>query len=302
MMTFLPNIFIILVMIEFVLGNFANVFIALVNCIDWVKRQKISTAHGILTALAASRIGLLWTLIINWYATVFNPALYSLEVSIVFMVWTISNHCSIWLATSLSVLYLLKIASFSSLLFLHLKWKIKRVVLITLLGTLVFLVSHLAVVNIDETMQWNEYEGNITWKTKFRDIVHLSNMTVLTLANVIFFTMSLCVVLLIFSLLKHLKKMQLVAKDPDPSTKVHIRAMQTVISFLLLFAIYILALIISVWSSKSQQNKPCLMLWQVLIILYPSGHSFILIWGNKKLRQAFLSLLWQLKFWLKERK
>ena len=62
--------------------------------------------------------------------------------------------------------------------------------------------------------------------------------------NLICFTMSLtCFLLLTVSLWKHLKKMQLSGKgSPDSSTKVHIKAMQTVISFLLLFAIHFLAL------------------------------------------------------------
>ncbi|XP_032973654.1 taste receptor type 2 member 46-like [Rhinolophus ferrumequinum] len=298
MVSLLQSILSILVVAEFVLGNFANIFIALVNCIDWVKRQKISLAHQILTALAVSRIGLLWIIVINWYAIVFNPAFYSLEVRIVvYMVWTISNHFSLWLATSLSIFYLLKIANFSSFLFLQLKWKVKRVILMILLGTLVFLVFHLAVVTVDGNILMTEYEGNITWKTKLRDIVHLSNMTMFTLANVIPFTMSLTsFVLLIFSLWKHLKKMQLSGKgSQDPSTKVHIRAMQTVISFLLLFAIYILALIISTWSFYSLQDEPTFLWGQVFSALYPSGHSFIVIWGNKKLKQDFLSLLWQVR-------
>nr|XP_019600266.1 PREDICTED: taste receptor type 2 member 46-like [Rhinolophus sinicus] len=298
MVSLLQIILSILVVAEFVLGNFANIFIALVNCIDWVKRQKISFAHQILTALAVSRIGLLWLIVINWYAIVFNPPFYSLEVRIVvYTAWTISNHFSLWLATSLSIFYLLKIANFSSLLFLQLKWKVKRVILMILLGTLVFLVFHLAVVSVDANRAMTEHEGNITWKTKLREIVHLSNMTVFTLANAIPFTMCLTsFVLLIFSLWKHLKKMQLSGKgSQDPSTKVHIRAMQTVISFLLLFALYILASIISTWSFYSLQYEPTFLWGQVFSALYPSGHSFIVIWGNKKLKQDFLSLLWQVR-------
>ncbi|XP_019490425.1 PREDICTED: taste receptor type 2 member 19-like [Hipposideros armiger] len=304
MISLVLRIFSILIMTAFVLGNFANIFIALVSCIDWVKRQKISSVDGILTALAISRIGLLWVIVINWYATVFHSALSSSEVRIiVYVIWVMNNHFSLWLTTSLSIFYLLKIANFSSLLFLHLKWKVKRVVLMMLLGTLVFLVFHLAVASVSKSMQMKKYEGNITWKTKLRAIVHLSDMAVITLANFIPFTMSLtCFTLLIFSLWKHLKTMQLSGKGAqDPSTKVHIRAMQTVISFLLLFAIYFVTLITSVWSYNTTQNKLFVILCQVLGILYPAGHSFILIWGNKKLRQAFVSFLWQLRCWLKER-
>uniref|UniRef100_G1Q9B6 Taste receptor type 2 n=1 Tax=Myotis lucifugus TaxID=59463 RepID=G1Q9B6_MYOLU len=269
--------------IQFVLGYFANGFIALVNCIDWVKRQKISCADGILTALAVSRICLLCVLVLNWYATVLNLAFYSLDVKlIVHIVWMTSHHFSLWLATSLSIFYLLKIANFSSLLFLHLKWRAERVVIMILLGALKNFYLSLPQKYICVCI---EYKGNITWKTNLRNIIHLSNLTIFTLVNFIPFSVSLtAVLLLILSLWKHLKRMQL----SDPSTKVHVRAMQTVISFLLLFVIYFLAQIIAIWRPQTLQNNSVLMLCEVLGIMHPSTHSLILIWGNKKLRQAFL--------------
>ncbi|XP_070263952.1 taste receptor type 2 member 46-like isoform X2 [Myotis yumanensis] len=305
MIHLLRSILSILIIAQYVLGSFANGFIALVNCIDWVKKHKISCADRILTALAVSRICLLWIIVFNWYGTVLHPAIYSSEVrTIVYMAWVASNHFSLWLATSLSILYLLKIANFSSLLFLHLKWRAKRVVIMILWGTSVFFVFHLAVVGTDEKMKMNVYKGNITWESKLRDIAHLSNGIIFVLVHFIPFTMALtAVLLLIFSMWKHLKKMQLSGKGTqDPSTEVHIRAMQTVISFLLLFVIYFFAQIISFWNFSIMQNNSVPLLCQVFGILYPSSHSFILIWGNRKLRQAFLSLLRQLRCWLKERR
>nr|XP_014701098.1 putative taste receptor type 2 member 33 [Equus asinus] len=293
MVTLLPSIFSIVTMTEFILGNFANGFIAPLSFIDWVRRRKMSSADQILMALAVSRIGLHWVIIINWYTTVLHPVLYSLEVRIfVHIIWAVSNHFNIWLATSLSIFYLLKIANFSSLIFLYLKWRVKSVILVTLLGTLVFLFFYLAVICIDEETQINVYEGNITGKTKLRDILHVSNMTVFVLVHLLPFSMSLtCFLLLIISLWKHLKKMQLNGKGyQDPSTKVHIRAMQTVFSFLLLYASYLLALVILIWSSSRLQNELLLMFCEVLAVLHPLSHSFILIWGNKKLRQALKNI------------
>ncbi|XP_024431157.2 taste receptor type 2 member 50-like [Desmodus rotundus] len=214
----------ILLIAEFILGNFANVFIALVNGIDWVKRQKVSCADGILTALAVSRIGLLWVILLNWYATVLNPAFYSSEVrTTVYIAWVVSNHFSLWFAVSLNILYLLKIANFSSLFFLHLKWKAKRVVLMLLLGSSVFLACHVAVVSLDVKFGMIVYEGNVTWATNLWHIARLSDMTVFTIVHVIPFTMSLtALLLLLFSLWKHLKKMRLSGiGSQDASTKVH---------------------------------------------------------------------------------
>ncbi|CAK6443675.1 unnamed protein product [Pipistrellus nathusii] len=305
MINLLTSIFSILIIVQCILGSSANGFIALVNCIDWVKKHKISCADGILTALAVSRITSLAIIVFNWYGTVLHPAIYSSKVkTIVHITWVVSNHFSLWLACSLSILYLLKIANFSSLLFLHLKWRAERVVLMIFWGTFVFLVFHLAVVSTNAKMEMNVYKGNITWESKLSDIAHLSNVIIFILANFIPFTMSLtAILLLIFSLWKHLKRMQLSGKEfQDPSTEVHLRAMQTVIFFLLLFVIFFFAHIISVWNSSTQQNNSLQMLCKVLGALYPSSHSFILIWGNKKLRQAFLSFLRQVRCLLKERK
>ncbi|XP_036889760.1 taste receptor type 2 member 19-like [Sturnira hondurensis] len=304
MVSLLLSILSILLIAEFVLGNFANVFIALVNVIDWVKRQKVSCADGILTALAVSRIGLVWVILLNWYATVFNPGFYSSGVrTIVYTAWVVSNHFSLWLAASLSIFYLLKIANFSRLFFLHLKWKAKRVVLMILVGSLVFLVCYLPVMILELKLSINYYEGNITWVSTLWHILRLSDKTVFTIMHIIPFTMSLmALLLLLFSLWKHLKMMQLSGiGSQDESTKVHVRTMQTVISFLLFFFIYFLAQITSMWSFTTTQNNLGEILCQIFGILYSSCHSFILIWGNKKLRVAIRSYLWRLKCWLKER-
>uniref|UniRef100_A0A8C5ZNT3 Taste receptor type 2 n=1 Tax=Marmota marmota marmota TaxID=9994 RepID=A0A8C5ZNT3_MARMA len=269
MVNVLANIASILIIVEFVIGNFANVFIALVNCIDLINRQRISSADGILSALAVSRIGLLWVISINWYFTVLNPDIYRKQTEIIIHIaWAVTNHFSTWLATSLSIFYLLKIANFSNFIFLHLKKRERG------------------------TMQMNENIGNVTQNTKLKDITNFLNMTAFTLLNSMpFFISFICVLLLIYPLCKHLRRMRLHGKgSQDPSTKVHVRALQTVISFLLLLAVYFVSLTISDWSSK----KPVTLLCQAAGLLYPSSHSFVLIWGNRKLKEAFVSVLWQM--------
>ncbi|XP_072877423.1 taste receptor type 2 member 46-like [Chlorocebus sabaeus] len=305
MITFLSITFSILIMVIFFIGNVANGFIALVNSIEWVKRQKISFADQILTALAVSRVGFLWVLLLHWCATEFNLAFYSVEVrSTVYNVWVVTNHFSSWLATSLSMFYFLKIATFSNLIFLHLKRRVKNVILVMLLGSLLFLACHLLVINMNQIVQTKEYEGNMTWKIKLKSAMYFSNMTVTMLANFVPLTLTLIsFLLLISSLCKHLKKMQLHGKgSQDPSTKVHIKALQTVTSFLLLCAIYFLVIMLSVWNFDRLENKPVVMFYQTTIFSYPSAHPFILIWGNKKLKQIFLSALWNVRYWVKGQK
>nr|XP_054093943.1 taste receptor type 2 member 43-like [Callithrix jacchus] len=306
MISFLAIISSILVVVTFVIGNFANGFIALVNSIDWVNRQKISFADQILTALAVSRVGLLWVLLLHWYATVLNPAFYkSAEVRITtYSFWVVTSHFSNWLATGLSVFYLLKIVNFSNFIFLRLKRRVTSVIRVIMLGPLLLLICQLFVVNMNEIVRTKEYEGNMTWKIKLRNAICLSNMTITLLANLVPFTLTLIsFLLLICSLCQHLKKMHLHGKRcQDPSTKVHIKALQTVISFLLLCATYFLSVIISVWSFENMQKKAVFMFCQAIRFSYPSAHPFILIWGNKKLKQTFFSVWRQVRYWVKGQK
>ncbi|KAL4839525.1 hypothetical protein H8958_003485 [Nasalis larvatus] len=268
MITFLSITFSILIMVIFFIGNFANGFIALVNSIEWVKRQKISFADQILTALAVSRVGFLWALLLHWCATEFNLAFYSEEVRITtYNVWAVTNHFSSWLSTSLSVFYFLKIATFSNLIFLHLKRRVKNVILVMLLGSLLFLACHLFVLNMNQIVHIKEYEGNMTWKIKLRSAMYFSNMAVTMLVNFVPVTLTLMsFLLLICSLCKHLRKMQVHGKgSQDPSTKVHIKALQTVTSFLLLCAIYFLVIMLSVWNFERLENKPVFIFIKFLL-------------------------------------
>ena len=173
-----------------------------------------------------------------------------------------------------------------------------------LLWPLVFLICNLALVTLDESVWTKKYEGYLSWMIKLRNAIHLSNMAVPTLANFTPFILTLIsFLLLICSLCKHLKKMQLHGKgSQDPSTKVHIKALQIVISFLLLCVVYFVSVIISIWSFESLGNKPVFMFCQAIRFSYSSAHPFIVIWGNKKLKQTFLSVLWNVRYWVKGQK
>ncbi|XP_062051204.1 taste receptor type 2 member 19-like [Lepus europaeus] len=290
-------------MAEFVLGNFANCFIALVNCIDWVKKKKFSSVDGILTALAVSRIVLLWMILMYWDLTTFNPVSYGTQVRIaVQVVWLVAHHFSIWFATILSLFYLLKVANFSNVIFLHLKKNINSVILVVLLGSLLLLLCYFARIYMSDHPWVSEFEGNMAWKTNLTDIEQVLKLSMVTVANLIpFITSLICFLLLIYSQCKHIRKMQFHGKrSQDPSTKVHVKAVQTVLSFLLLFAFYFLVVTISIWYFKGQHSRLLLLLSHAFISSFPSIHSFVLIWGNRKLNRAFL-LIWQwVRRWLKK--
>ncbi|XP_021047550.1 taste receptor type 2 member 120 [Mus pahari] len=285
----------IIMMTEFLLGNCANVFIIIVNFIDCMKRRKISSADRIITALAIFRTGLLWAMLMNWHSYTFTADTYNFQMRVLGgITWAITNHFTTWLGTILSIFYLFKIANFSNSLFLHIKRKLDNVLLVIFLGSFLFLVAYLGAVNIQKIAWMNINEGNVTIRSILQDLTSITNMLLFSLINIVPFGISMnCVLLLIYSLSKHLKNMKFYGKGcQDQSTMVHIKALQTVVSFLLLYATYSSCVIISGWNLK---NGTVFLFCVTIGSSYPAGHSCILIWGNQKLKQALLLFLGQMR-------
>ncbi|XP_010641861.1 taste receptor type 2 member 13-like [Fukomys damarensis] len=299
------KIFTLITVMQFIIGNLSNGFIVLINFIDWVSERKLSSVDPILVMLAISRIGLVWHVLISWFPFMdhLSSAAYVQLISV--SLWVLFNHFSLWLATILSIFYLLKIASFSRPIFLYLKWRVKNVILMMMLAALVFLFLNLIVINT-HVEDWNHrFERITTWNSTVSDSAALSQLIMLEMImfSLIPFVLALIsFLLLIFSLWKHLQKMKLNSKGlRDPRTKAHTNALKIIISFLLLYTTYFLCLLVS-WISHIHQIKMVQVLSGTIGLLYPSSHSLILILGNSKLRQASLLVLRQLKCGTKDEK
>nr|QKE46333.1 taste receptor type 2 member 581 [Nannospalax galili]QKE46334.1 taste receptor type 2 member 581 [Nannospalax galili]QKE46335.1 taste receptor type 2 member 581 [Nannospalax galili]QKE46336.1 taste receptor type 2 member 581 [Nannospalax galili]QKE46337.1 taste receptor type 2 member 581 [Nannospalax galili] len=283
--------------VEFIIGNLGNAFMALVNIMDWVKRRKISSVDLILSALAVSRIAWLWLILMMLLISALSPAslITEKDVRILNISWTMTNHFSIWLATCLSIFYFLKIANFSSSLFLFLKWRVKKVVPVTMVVSLLFLFINIIVINIKIDTWFVGCKRNISYITRsnssgqfFRLILFCNIM----FALIPFTFFLLTFLLLIFSLWKHLKTIQHTTKGSgDVSTTAHVKVLQTVVSFLLLYTIFFLSLIFQLWNIGSQKKNTEILFFTVMELAFPSGHSCVLILGNTKLRRAFLSVM-----------
>ncbi|XP_028636689.1 taste receptor type 2 member 125-like [Grammomys surdaster] len=286
------------IIVQFIIGNVANGFIALVNIIDWVKRRKISLADQIITALAISRIDMVCSIYFITLISLLHPDL-QMAVKMVRIsnnTWIVANHFSIWLATCLSIFYFLKIANFSNYIFLYLRWRFKKVVSVTLLVSLVFLLLNILVMNIHIDIWNDESKRNLSFGFRSKNYTRFFRLSLLinTMFTLIPFTVSLLAfLLLIFSLWRHLKNIQYHDKDfKDLSTAAHIEALYMVVTFLLFYILFFLSLAIQLWTSTPQGKKN--LFYASIIITFPSVHSCILILRNRKLRQASLLVLWWL--------
>ncbi|XP_010988155.1 taste receptor type 2 member 3 [Camelus dromedarius] len=292
--------FLVLTASEFVLGMLGNGFIGLVNGSSWFKSKRISLSDFIITNLALSRTVLLGTLLVDGVLMVFSSKLHDegIVMQMIDIFWTFTNHLSIWLSTCLSVFYCLKVASFSHPAFLWLKWRVSRVVVWMLMSTLLLAcgstVSLVHEFKIYSVLSGIDGTGNMTEQVlKKRNeykLIHVLG----TLWNLLPLTVSLAsYFLLICSLGRHTRQMQRnCTGSRDPSTEAHYRAIKVILSFLFLFLLYFLSFLILSSSYFLPATKMIKMIGEVITMLYPAGHSYILILGNSKLKQTFMEMLW----------
>ncbi|XP_027731067.1 taste receptor type 2 member 7-like [Vombatus ursinus] len=292
------KIFMVLATGEFLLGILVNGFIALVNCIDWVKRKKLLPSDLILVSLAITRIGLLCGLMWNSYLILIYFGVPT-HVRIIDVFLVLTHNSNIWFATILSIFYFLKITSFSNPLFLWMKWRIDRMVFMLLGVPLIIYFSILF--PMIKTMHY--YYGVLFSSGKERNVsqeVQMSKSKLimlqlpLSLLSLIPFILStITFSLIIVFLWKHIRQMQLNATGSrDPSTEVHVQAMKAMSSFLILFLLYYMGFFVNYWSHSEAKNKLASLLGMSIMLLYPFGHSLILILWISKLRQT-LFWVWQ---------
>ncbi|XP_052028695.1 taste receptor type 2 member 123-like [Apodemus sylvaticus] len=299
--------------VEIVTGILGNGFIALVNIMDWVRRRRLSTVDQILTAVALFRLIYVWSMLICTLLFILCPHLpiRSEIFTTVAIIWVLNYHFSIWLATCLGVFYFLKIANFSNSFFLYLKWRVKKVILMIILVSLIFLTLNILSLGIYDQLSIDVYEGNMSYSlknspqfprkflfTNATEIFLIANSSHIFLPiNSLFmllpFTISLgAFFMLIYSLWKHNKKMQVNAKRPkDVSTMAHMKALQIGLSFLLLYAIYLLFIIMGILNLGLMKEIVRVLFDHISGAIFPISHSVVLILGNSKLRQATVSVL-----------
>lgn len=155
--------------------------------------------------------------------------------------WTVTNHFSIWLATSLSVFYFLKIGNYFKR-DVSLKLRVKQVVSVTLLSSLLIFFSNILIVNRCIDVWIDGHEANISYNAILNTATHISRLIILinTMFTLIPFTVSLTMfLLLIFLLWRLLKNMQGNATGfRDISTAAHIKALKMVVTFLSMYTFF----------------------------------------------------------------
>ncbi|NXO13789.1 TA2R7 protein, partial [Oriolus oriolus] len=286
-----------IITLETFAGTWINTFIICVLCIAWVKKKTLNSNEKILLLLGCSRF---CSLCISWaysfLSVIYPNYLYVHTIlQLVLFFQTFFNHCNLWFSACLCVFYCIKIASFRNSCFIYLKGKIDRIVPWLLLGSgILALALGIIAYNIANKPHCNNRnstaQGNF-WEASIRMDKHLfPSFFLLGFGYAASFTAVIfSAVFLLFSLWTHKRKMQTNSMK-NLSMDAHIRAMKSILSFLVMYSINFVCLVLNmVYVTKKRSHMTFLIV--VFQYTFPGVHSLILIFSNPKLEKALLKIL-----------
>ncbi|XP_005407155.1 PREDICTED: taste receptor type 2 member 1-like [Chinchilla lanigera] len=270
---------------KFLMAVFTSGFIVVVNLVDFIRQRQMAPLDLLISCLGTSRITLQVLVFLAHLAHLsFMKESILAELSTSFM---FVSTLKVWLATWLGVFYCAKIATIQNPLLFWLKLRISKLVPWLILESVLYASISTGIFakharTIIENALINFFSKNAT-QTKGIDIVSLSLLAFhLTVPLIIFLIAAL---LLIFSLGRHAQQMRTIDMGiQDPRRGAPIRAMLSILSFLLLYFFHYMVAIL--FAFQALQFGSFLFEFCIFVAgTYPSIHSVILIVGNPTLKE-----------------
>ncbi|NXB51182.1 TA2R7 protein, partial [Leucopsar rothschildi] len=286
-----------IISLEAFAGMWINAFMVCVLCIGWVKKKTLNSNEKILLLLSCSRISFLcFSWIYSFLSIVYLDYLHvPITLQLLASFQTFFNYSNLWISACLCVFYCIKIANFRNSFFIYLKVKIDRIVPWLLLGSGVFALSiGIVTYDISEILKSNNLNFTCLghfWETSIRMDKHfLSSFFLLCFGYAAsFMAVIFSAVSLLFSLWRHKCKMQTNSMK-DLSMEAHIRAMKSILSFLVMYSINFACLVLSIIYIMMNEITMTHLI-SIYLYAYPGVHSLILIFSNPKLEKALLKIL-----------
>ncbi|XP_058658463.1 taste receptor type 2 member 9-like [Ammospiza caudacuta] len=286
-----------IITLEAFAGMWINAFIVCVLCIGWVKKKTWNSNEKILLLLGCSRIRFVCFAWVYQFISIIYPNILHVQTILQLLAScaAVFNYSSLWVSACLCGFYCIKIASFRNSFFIYLKVKVDRMVPWLLLGSeIVASAMGIVVYDLHETLQMNNItstsQGNF-WEVAIRKDIHL--LFSCFLSGLVFALPFLAVffsaVFLLFSLWRHKRTMQ-TSSMKDLSMDAHIRAMKSVLSFLVMYSINFVCLVLTIIYATKKENVITLLIY-IYLFAFPGVHSLILIFSNPKLEKALLKIL-----------
>ncbi|NXP20278.1 TR116 protein, partial [Scytalopus superciliaris] len=278
-------------------GMWINTFIVSVICLAGVKKKVLNSNEKILLVLGCSRFAYLFISWLYAFLSIIYP--HSLYVhprlQLVVAIQSFFECYNLWVSVCLCGFYCIKIANFRNSFFIYLKVKIDRIVPCLLLVAVLFsLVISIVAYDITDKVHCNNHNSTgrgSFWKASIKMDEHFFPSFFLTGFGYAFSFMAVIfsALLLLFSLWRHKRNMQRNSMK-DLSMDAHIRAMRSILSFLVMYSINFVSLILKMVYA-TQKGSSLMFLIVVFQYAFPGVHSLILIFSNPKLEKTLLRIL-----------
>lgn len=286
-----PNDYFAIIMVLVAIGILTNAFIVLVNLGDWLKGQSLNSSDKLVVSLALSNTCFSFAnAAITTCAFFFVELLVGYIYYILYGLVSYAIFSSSWLSSWLCLFFFLKIITFQGGCFGWMKTKVELLV-----PWLIFLSQVISFVSLLPFF-WTTtkvFAGNFTSSEPivigYQTNSFYNYISVVVNCFVPFLIVTATTGRIIASLSLHAHHMKQNMEDSSgPSLKVHQVAARTMSLLLVIYLIfYVVELGLGFLSQASQIYWMCFM----LILLFPTLQSLVLITGNSKLRQVCSDLM-----------
>ncbi|NXM65231.1 TA2R7 protein, partial [Serilophus lunatus] len=287
-----------IITLEAFAGMWINAFLVSVLCMTWFKKKTLNSNEKILLVLGFSRfLYLCISWLFSFLSITYPKYLYvHSTLQVVLSIQTFLNYFKLWVSACLCSFHCIKIANFNNSFFIYLKVKIDRMVPWLLLGS-VLLALAISILAYDIAENLHSKNDNSTCRGNFWDesikmeehLFHIYFLTGFGYAAS-FMAVILSGLLLLFSLWRHKRNMQMNSMK-NLSMDAHIRAMKSILSFLVMYSINFICLILTIIYSAKMNENPMRFLIYVFLYAFPGIHSFVLVFSNPKMENTLLRIL-----------
>ncbi|KAG8445903.1 hypothetical protein GDO86_010627, partial [Hymenochirus boettgeri] len=276
---------VVLTWILIVVGILLNFFIVAVTVIWWFQSKRLEIINIILASIGMSRLALILFFVVIFPWVPISDALFAVLSMYV-------TFCCLWFDTILCVFYCVKICNYNHPFFMYLKLRIFKMV------PWMFLMSITASMICSLPFGWLVFTtiiNNTTNSTNSTNStqdgstplqINMFNIFILYLSGcfVPFFIFCIAICLLIRSLWKHIGHMTGSNVGlGNPRLHAHIRAVRTMVSFLVIYIIFFISSTFKFVPSMIN-NTTVQLLLNVIICWYPTMHSVVLVVMNRKMK------------------
>ncbi|NWV67685.1 TA2R7 protein, partial [Malurus elegans] len=286
-----------IITLEIFAGMWINAFIVCVISTAWVKKKTLNSNEKILLLLGGSRFCFLcFSCVYSFLSTIYPYYLLVHPVmQLLLGASSIFNCSNLWISACLCVFYCIKIANVRNWFFTYLKVKIDRIVPWLLLGSEVFslvigifaynIIGKAVCENINFTCQGTVWKANIRTEEHFYPLYFLTGFVY----TISFMAVIFSAVFLLVSLWRHKYKMQTNSMS-SLSMDAHIKAMKSILSFLVMYCInFTFSILTLIYSTNNKTHL--IFLTYLILYAFPGVHSLILILSNPSLEKTLYRIL-----------